>query len=296
MHQAVGMYYNVKRDDISAIARYVAKLLADHGVAVYAGDQQLAAGAGIHFLPSPQFLQTITLMVVIGGDGTFLRAANIVRDAGIPLIGINQGNLGFLAELELEEFEDQLSALIAEDYAIEERMSIGAELFRDGALLCHTIGLNDITVNRHPVENTLELDVYYLGDQLIDSYQADGIIIATPTGSTGYSLSAGGPLIYPGTDCLILNPICAHILGTNAIIVPADGMIDVHLTRSTEDAYLLTDGRCATHLRQGDMVRVYKAGTPTRIVQLEEHQFFDTVRNKLLNRNYRRMHHKEGSV
>ena len=159
MHQAVGMYYNVKRDDVAKIARHVAGRFADRGVTVYAGDEQLAESAGIQFLPSPQFLQTITLMVVIGGDGTFLRAANIVRDSSIPLIGINQGTLGFLAELELEELEERLDQLIAGDYAIEERMTIGAELYRDSILLCRTIGLNDITVNRNPVENTLELDV-----------------------------------------------------------------------------------------------------------------------------------------
>ena len=294
MHQAVGMYYNVKRNDIAAIAQHVAQLFTERQVTVFAGDQLQASRAGIRYLPRPQFLQSISLMVVIGGDGTFLRAASIVRSAGIPMIGINQGTLGFLAELEVEEFEERLDQLIAVDYDIEERMTISGELYRNGACICQTIGLNDVTINRDPVENTLELDVY-LKDQLIDSYQADGIIIATPTGSTGYSLSAGGPLIYPGTDCLIVNPICAHVLGTNAIIVPADGGIEVHLTRSLKDAYLLTDGRYATHLRRGDTVRVNKANMPTRIVQLEKHQFFETVRNKLLDRNYRRMHRKEGS-
>ncbi len=295
MHQAVGIYYNIKRDDIVAIAQRVATFLTERGVKVFAGDKTLASRAGLSFLPGEKFLQTIMLMVVIGGDGTFLRAANQVRDAGIPLIGINQGNLGFLAELELEEFESNLDVLIAGNYAIEERMTISAELYRRGVRICHTTGLNDITVNRNPVENTLELDVY-LGYQLIDSYQADGILVATPTGSTGYSMSAGGPLIYPGTDCLIVNPICAHALGTNSVIVPADGMIDIQLTRSGEDAYLLTDGRSPVHIRQGDNVCVYKAETPTRIVKLEEHQFFETVRNKLLNRTYRRMHHKEGTL
>ena len=189
---------------------------------------------------------------------------------------------------------EKLEQLIAGNYRTEARMTICGELYRDGARICQTVGLNDVTINRDPVENTLELDVY-LEEQLVDSYQADGIIIATPTGSTGYSLSAGGPLIYPGTECLIVNPICAHVLGTNAIIVPAAGGIEIHLTRSSKDAYLLTDGRYATHLRQGDTVRVYKAETPTRIVQLEKHQFFETVRNKLLDRNYRRMHHRGGS-
>lgn len=294
MHQAVGIFYNVKRQDTATIARHVATLFAQRNVTVYASDQLQANRAGVHYLPRPQFLQTITLMVVIGGDGTFLRAASVVRCAGIPMIGINQGNLGFLAELEVEEFEERMDQLICEEYGIEERMTIGGELYRNGARICQTVGLNDVTINRDPVENTLELDVY-LEEQLIDSYQADGIIIATPTGSTGYSMSAGGPLIYPGTECLIVNPICAHVLGTNAIIVPAGANIEVHLTRSSKDAYLLTDGRYATHLRQGDTVRVYKAGLVTRIVQLEKHQFFETVRNKLLDRNYRRMHHKEGS-
>ena len=294
MHQAVGIFYNFKRADTCAIARYIAGLFAERQVAAFACDQLQASRASIPYLPRPEFLEKITLMVVIGGDGTFLRAAAIVRNAQIPLIGVNQGTLGFLAELEVEEFEEKLDQLLAEAYATEARMTICGELFRNGARICQTVGLNDVTINRDPVENTLELDVY-LEEQLVDSYQADGIIVATPTGSTGYSLSAGGPLIYPGTDCLIVNPICAHVLGTNAIIVPATGGIEIHLTRSSKDAYLLTDGRYATHLRQGDTVRVYKAQTPTHIVQLEKHQFFETVRNKLLDRNYRRMHHRGGS-
>lgn len=293
MHQAVGLYYNVKRSDTCAIARHVADLFHAHQVAVYASDQLQASRAEVPYLPRPQFLQTITLMVVIGGDGTFLRAASVVRSARIPLIGINQGTLGFLAELELEDFEGRLDSLIAGEYGIEERMTISGELYRDDACICQTIGLNDVTINRDPVENTLELDVY-LEEQLIDCYQADGIIVATPTGSTGYSMSAGGPLIYPGTECLIVNPICAHVLGTNAIIVPAADSIDIHLARSSKDAYLLTDGRYATHLRQGDTVRIHKADLATRIVQMEKHQFFETVRNKLLDRNYRRMHHRGG--
>lgn len=293
MHQAVGIYYNGNRKDIAQVAQHVAGLFAAHQVDVFSGDTLQAEQAGISYLPLSEFLARITLMVVIGGDGTFLRAAAMVREAGIPLIGINQGTLGFLAELELEEFEEKLDRLIAADYAIEERMTISGELYREGACLCKTVGLNEVTINRDPVENTLELGVY-LGEELIDSYKADGIIVATPTGSSGYSLSAGGPLIYPGTDCLIVNPICAHMLGTDAVIVPAVGDIRIHLTRSTKDAYLLTDGRYATHLRQGDVVRIYKADTPTRIVHTEKHQFFETVRNKLLDRSYRSKHQRGG--
>ena len=179
MHQAVGMYYNIKREDTCAIAQYVAGLFQARQVDVFAGDQLQAQRAGIPYLPRPEFLERITLMVVIGGDGTFLRAATIVRNAQIPLIGINQGTLGFLAELEVEEFEEKLEQLIAGNYRTEARMTICGELYRDGARICQTVGLNDVTINRDPVENTLELDVY-LEEQLVDSYQADGIIIGSP--------------------------------------------------------------------------------------------------------------------
>ena len=294
MHQAVGMYFNVNRGDIVENAQYVGELLASHHVEAYVCDKLLAACAGVRFLPEKEFLDTVTMMVVIGGDGTFLRAANLVRDAKIPLIGINRGNLGFLTELELDEFKGKLPRLIAGDYVIEERMTICAELYRDGSFIQRAVGLNDVTVNRNPLENTLEMDVY-LRSQLIDSYQGDGLIVATPTGSTGYAMSAGGPLIYPGTDCFIANPICPHVLGTNSTIVPTEGIIDIHLTHSYQDGYLFADGRMISNICQGDTVRVYKAETPTKIIQIEEHQFFETVRNKLLNRKYRRMHHKEES-
>ena len=134
MHQAVGMYYNIKREDTCAIAQYVAGLFQARQVDVFAGDQLQAQRAGIPYLPRPEFLERITLMVVIGGDGTFLRAATIVRNAQIPLIGINQGTLGFLAELEVEEFEEKLEQLIAGNYRTEARMTICGELYRDAHL------------------------------------------------------------------------------------------------------------------------------------------------------------------
>lgn len=294
MHKAVGMYYNVNRGDIVEIAQQVADIFASQHVECYVSDKLLAACAGVRYLPEKEFLDTVTMMVVIGGDGTFLRAANIVREAGIPMVGINRGALGFLAEIEVEELAQNVKYLINEKYVIEERMTICADIYRDGRFLTRAVGLNDVCLNRDPVENTLELDVFMF-NQLIDSYQADGIVIATPTGSTGYSMSAGGPLIYPGTECLIVNPICPHILGTNPVIVPDDSAIDVTLTHSTHDGYLMTDGRLVSNVRQGDTVRVYKGDETIRIIQVEEHQFFETVRHKLLDRNYRRLHRKEES-
>ena len=294
MHKAVGMYYNVNRGDIVEIAQEVADIFASEHVECYVNDKLLAACAGVRYLPNRDFLDTISMMVVIGGDGTFLRAANIVRDAGIPMVGINRGALGFLAEIEVDELAQNVKRLVNEDYSIEERMTICVDLYREGRFLTRSIGLNDVAINRDPVENTLEMDVY-LFNQLIDSYQAVGVVIATPTGSTGYSMSAGGPLVFPGTDCLIVNPICPHILGTNSCIVPADGCIDVVLTHSNHDGYLMTDGNLVSNVRQGDTVRVYKGDETIGIIQLEEHQFFETVRHKLLNRNYRRMHHREAA-
>ena len=292
MHSAVGIFYNVNRGNIVEIAQDVVDLLASNHVETFVCDKLLSACAGVQYLPKKEFLKSITAMVVIGGDGTFLRAANIVRDAEIPLVGINQGHLGFLVELELNEFKENLSRLIAGDYTIEDRMTICADLYRGGKFIQGTVGLNEIALNRNPLENTLEMDVY-MHTQLIDSYQADGILVATPTGSTGYSMSAGGPLIYPGTDCCIVTPICPHVLGTNSTIVPTSGVIDIHLTHSSLDAYLFTDGRFITNVCQGDTVRVYKAEASTKIIKLEEHHFFETVHNKLLNRNYRRPRQEE---
>lgn len=291
MTKEIGIFCNIKQNDIIDISKMIHELLKERDIKLYTENKEIHQATNIPYLPLESFLGTIELMLVIGGDGTFLEAANIIKDTDTPILGINRGHLGFLSELEVGEFEERLEGILSGYFHIEERMLIHADIYRKGKLLKSFEGLNDVVINRNPLKNIIELEVF-LNEHYIDSYQGDGMIVATPTGSTGYSLSAGGPLIYPGTDCLILNPVCAHVLGASPIIVPADGVLDIHVTHAEIDAIFTSDGKHPLNLKKGDHIIVTKAEKNLRMVQLGEHQFFEAVRNKLLDRKYRKMYHR----
>lgn len=293
MIEKVGIYLNITQDEIVHITEHIVNLLNAQHVAIYSNDRDAAQILGVDYLDNGAFVNTIEILLVVGGDGTFLRAADIVRDKGIPLLGINRGHLGFLSQLEASEFEEHFDQILAGEFGVEERMTIIGTIMRDDRIINQLVGLNDVSINRNPTENTITYEIF-LNDQFIDRYQGDGMIFATPTGSTGYSLSAGGPLIYPGTDCFIINPICAHIIGTRAVIVPAKDELRFRLTHCVDKAFLIADGRDAVILHEGDEVCLCKGKQPVHMVQFGDHLFFEAVRNKLLNRNYRRMYHGSG--
>ena len=237
--------------------------------------------------PEAWIQQHCQLVLVIGGDGTFLRAAHSLGVHGLPMLGINKGHLGFLSELEEDAFVQHLDSLIQGHFQIEKRMLIQAHIYRDQVKIGSAFGLNDLVINRHHNENSIDIEVYH-GKSLIDRYSGDGLILATPTGSTGYALSAGGPLIYPGTDCLLVTPICSHFLGTRAVIVPATDTLDIKITRMQEKAYFVADGLACYDLLEGDYIHVERSKDMIQMVHLCEHPFFEAVRHKLLNRDYRK--------
>jgi NAD+ kinase len=294
MIENVGIYFNITQDEIIRITEHIVALLNREHVAIYSNDEHAAERLGVKYLQNDAFVRSIELMLVVGGDGTFLRAAEIVRDNGVPLLGINRGHLGFLSQLEVAEFEEHLADILQGRFKVEERMTVVGTIRRDGRTINQVVGLNDVIINRNPLENTITYEIF-LEDECIDRYQGDGMIFATATGSTGYSLSAGGPLIYPGTDCLIINPICPHIIGSRAVIVPAEDKITFKLTHCEDKAFLVTDGRDPIILHEGDEVCLCKGQQNVHMVQFGDHLFFEAVRNKLLNRNYRRMYHGSGS-
>lgn len=287
MIKHIGLYANSQREDIRELCTYVVDTLQQHGISVYAHSDAALPISTLSRLDAKEFNDTVDLLLVIGGDGTFLRAAHLVGVYGIPMLGINKGHLGFLSELEEEEFFRAINDILAGRYNIESRMMISAEVYRKNTYLGRVSGLNDLVINRNRDDNTIACEVF-LGEALVDRYSGDGLIVATPTGSTGYSLSAGGPLIYPGTDCLIVNPICSHFLGTRSVIVPADDAIDVVITRSNHVTYFVADGVQAMELLEGDRLHVTRAKEEIHLVHVREHPFFEAVRNKLLNRDYRK--------
>ncbi|MFP5527353.1 NAD(+)/NADH kinase [Peptococcus simiae] len=284
---SVGLYANFEREGVEDLCDEIIAELVQRNVRVYATTDSAFTNIDVELLPRRSLLKTIELMLVIGGDGTFLRAATDLAGAPIPMLGINKGHLGFLSELEVEDFFPMLDRILAGEFSIEYRMKIAATLIRDGEIIAEIIGLNDVVINRNPLDNTIALDVY-MGEALVDHYRGDGLIVATPTGSTGYSFSAGGPLIYPGTDCLIVNPICAHLMGVRSIIIPADESVDVFLGRGRSGAYLVADGVNPMLMQLGDHLHVERAPSTVQLVHLRDHPFFQAVHTKMLNTSERR--------
>jgi NAD+ kinase len=219
------------------------------------------------------------VIAVFGGDGTLLHAARLVAGSGIPILGVNLGSLGFLTEVKLEEFRLAFEDLLSGDYTLENRILLGVEVFRQDLVLDRYLAVNDAVINKGALARIIELEVK-VNSQSVSLIRADGLIVATPTGSTAYSLSAGGPIIYPTLAAFIINPICPHTLTNRPVVVPDDGIIEVRLVRGS-DVMVTVDGQVGMPLEQDDCLKLRKAGPVIRLVQVRGNTFFKVLREKL---------------
>jgi len=211
-------------------------------------------------------------VISVGGDGTFLGAARAVVDSGTPIVGVNFGTLGYLTEISKEEIQETLIRILEGNYYLEERILLEAEFLGQ-----KMYALNDIVVSRGILAKLLELDLYF-DDKFVDCYRADGLILATPTGSTAYSLSSGGPIVEPALDVLLVTPICAHSLHQRPIIVRGETEIRVE----TSGCMVVADGQDVREHYHETVVKVRKSEKTVKLMKLKDHFFFDTVRKKFL--------------
>jgi NAD+ kinase len=221
----------------------------------------------------------VDLLIVLGGDGTLLSMARAVGDLGVPILGVNLGGLGFLTATTLDEMLPALERLLAGGMEIEERMMLSAALRRGGQVLGEYIALNDVVITKSAMSRIIDLSVSVGGRHAI-SYRADGLIISTPTGSTAYNLSAGGPILFPTMDAVVLTPIAPHTLSNRPIAVPGAQRIEVALLVE-QDVMLTMDGQVGVPLRERDVVEVQKASAPIRLVRFPQKDFFSVLRTKL---------------
>lgn len=231
-------------------------------------------------------------VIALGGDGTILQASRDLRKTKIPIVGVNLGTMGFLAEVEPEQIEAVLDRLIADDYQIEERMNIVGEVYKAGGtkkgeerILVHRDeALNDIVITRAGYSRIIGLKVYVNG-RVMELYEADGVIVSTPTGSTGYNLSAGGPIVSPKTDIIILTPISPHSLTSKSIVLSGDDEIEIEILKmrkaQEEEAIASFDGQPGTQLSPGDRVRIYRSEERTRMIKLFDVSFYKVLRDKI---------------
>jgi len=218
-------------------------------------------------------------VVVLGGDGTLLSTARAIGDLGVPILGVNLGDLGFLTATTLEEMLPAMDLLLAGGMTVDERMMLAARVVRGGIPLAEYVALNDVVVTKSAMSRIINLKVAVDG-QHATAYRADGLIIATPTGSTAYGLSAGGPIVYPGMDAVVLVPIASHTLTNRPIVLPGGSRIDVTLM-TDQEVMLTVDGQVGVPLREHDTVHVAKAAARVRLLRLPRSDFFSVLRTKL---------------
>jgi len=221
----------------------------------------------------------VDLLIILGGDGTLLSMARAVGDLGVPLLGVNLGGLGFLTATTLDEMFPALETYLEGRMAIEERMLLSARVVRNGQTVCEHAALNDVVITKSAMSRIIDLSVSVDGRHAT-AYRADGLIISTPTGSTAYSLSAGGPILFPTMDAVVLTPICSHTLTNRPIVVPGTDRIEVTLL-ADQEVMATMDGQVGVGLREGDTVEVCKAAARIRLVRFPQKDFFSVLRTKL---------------
>ena len=274
----------VAKPDAREAQRVVLTLLewlTARGVAVVL-EKETAALAPAASVPSARksdLPAQVDALVVLGGDGTLLSMARAVGDLGVPILGVNLGGLGFLTATTLDEMLPALEALLAGEMAVEERMLLGARLVRGGQAAGEYIALNDVVITKSAMSRIIDLAVSVDGRHAT-AYRADGLIISTPTGSTAYNLSAGGPILFPTMDAVVLTPIAPHTLSNRPIVLPAAQRIDVTL-RADQEVMLTMDGQVGVPLRERDVVEVQKTRARIRLARFEQKDFFSVLRTKL---------------
>ena len=236
----------------------------------------------IRFSRMDKELPTASVVVCFGGDGTILHIAKSATRRGIPVLGVNIGTMGFIAELESSEL-NQLARLAEAQYSIENRMMLDVTVLRDRDIIFHDICLNDVAITKGAITRIVHLSVKCDGVHAMEC-GGDGIIVATPTGSTAYSLSAGGPIVEPDAHSILVTPVCAHDVASRCIVASDRRTITVEMTKnSRRNAFLSVDGGKAVRLNVGDVVTVRKSNLVTKLVRLKDRSFYDVVSTKFKN-------------
>ncbi|HEU0253273.1 MAG TPA: NAD(+)/NADH kinase [Pyrinomonadaceae bacterium] len=237
-------------------------------------------GCAVDEVSKDRLASDVDLMLVLGGDGTMIATARMIGDQEIPVIGVNYGGLGYLAEFRIEELYTGLEAVLSGNYRLDKRMMLDVELRRADAVLDRSRVLNDVVINKSALARIIEIETHFNG-QFVNSFRSDGLIVSTPTGSTAYNLSAGGPMIFPSMNAVVITPICPFTLSNRPIVVPDNSEIELRLKTDHEEVALTLDGQVGFPLKVGDVVVIRKSRTTFNLVQPSNRNYFDVLRDKL---------------
>jgi len=279
--KTVGIVSKPKSDAAGAIIPRLLDWLRERGVNARIDEETAVYAAGaVTGRPRPEVPEGCDLVIVLGGDGTLLSAARAIGRREIPLFPVNLGGLGFLTAISLDEIYPELERAMRGEHRIANRRLLRTEIRRNEEVVAAFEALNDAVVTKSALARMIDLDTY-VDDQLMCAYKADGLIVSTPTGSTAYSLSAGGPIIFPKVEAICITPICPHMLTNRPVIVPENSVIRIHPRGHEEGVYLTIDGQVGTPVCDGDTVVCHSSHYSLRLIRPPHQMFFDVLRQKL---------------
>lgn len=279
--KTIGVISRPRRSNLSVVVPSLLKWLEARGLRMVYDEETACA------LPSPtgalsrvQLADQSDILLVLGGDGTLLAAARVAASRGIPILPVNMGSLGFLTSFTVDELYPALEETLAGRSSMSSRVMLQVELERGSEVIDCQHVLNDAVINKGALARMIELELSIDGD-FVCRYRADGLVVSTPTGSTAYSLSAGGPIVHPSVEAFIITPICPHTLTDRPVVVRDYTRVEVRLTTNAEDVYLTLDGQKGIPMKEGDLIRVTRSSLFLHLIQPPKKSYFDILRNKL---------------
>jgi len=282
MIRTVGIISRPRREDISRVVPPLIAWLRSHDAKVicdYETGTCIGSLAG-ETLKREDLPGCVDLLIVLGGDGTLLSASRLAAAQKVPILAVNLGSLGFLTTVSLDELYPILDEIFSNSYRVSERVMLLAEIVRDGAVIRRQVALNDAVLNKAALARIMDLELRVDGEY-VTTYKADGLILSTPTGSTAYSLAAGGPIVYPAVEAFVITPICPHTLTNRPLVIPDSARVEIEF-RSEDDAVFLTlDGQLGIELAKNDRIQVSKSPEKLHLVRPSKKTYFEILRNKL---------------
>ena len=275
----IGIIGKTGKTELAGILKPLLPWLGNRGHEVFI-DEETAALIGAEGHPRAEIPSLVDVVIAFGGDGTMLGVTRLIGDRGAPILGVNLGGLGFITEVNREELFDAIDKMLSGHCSIEERIMLTARVNRNGKYAADFTVLNDVVINKGALARIIELETY-VDCNYVTTFKADGLIIATPTGSTAYSLAAGGPILYPTLNSIVLTPICSHTLTNRTIVLPDNVTVLVSLCAANEDVYLTLDGQIGFPLQKDDTVEIMKAAYTTRLLIPGQRDYFQVLRTKL---------------
>ena len=283
----VGLFPNTEKSNVNKVLKRTCDFLEKNNVKILIPEnvvELLDVDFKKYATNIEEIKSEISIAISIGGDGTLLSTANIIGEKNILICSINIGRIGFLTELELSNLEQGLEKIISGNYKVEERLMLNASVLRDEKVIYDAYALNDIVLAKGGLSRMIKLELY-INDEIAATYPADGLILATSTGSTGYSLSSGGPIVNPNLKVMVITPICSHTLYTKSLIISEDEKIAVKLQAPHDDIILTVDGQNMHNLIPGDVVKIQKAPFRANFIKVSDVSYYEKLRTKMRRRD-----------